>query len=395
MKIKQISIVVLLFIVVAFIGCKDDDKQVVTPDVIEQSAIEQKFGSRIDLNNLANYSNQTVPAYITKDNTVDNMISDAGATLGRVLFYDKMLSVNNTVACGSCHNQSFAFSDSSAVSAGVNGTTGRHSMRLINARFGDEVKFFWDERAGTLEEQTTMPIQDHAEMGYSGMDGDPSIGDLITKLSEIDYYKELFSFVYGEDEITEQKIQWALAQFVRSIQSFDSKYDNGRAQVNNDGMPFPNFTADENAGKNLFLAPPQFNAGGMRVGGGAGCGGCHRAPEFDIDPNSGNNGVVAKLGGGTDYTVTRSPTLRDLHNPEGRLNGNLMHNAGFGAFAGVLAHYNVIRPVAEGLDNRLRPNGNEQRLMLNMQERTQIEAFIHTLTGMDVYTNEKWANPFE
>jgi len=102
----------------------------------------------LDLTNLANYGAQVVPNYIAADNApADNPISDIGATLGRVLFYDKRLSKNATVSCASCHQQDRAFSDPEIASSGVNGTTGRHSMRLINARFSNEEKFFWDERA--------------------------------------------------------------------------------------------------------------------------------------------------------------------------------------------------------------------------------------------------------
>lgn len=120
-------------------------------------------------------------------------ITDAGATLGRVLFYDKKLSVDNTLSCSSCHQQAFAFSDTAIVSKGImNGVTKRHSMRLVNARFSAEKRFFWDERAETLEDQTTMPIKDHAELGFSGMDGRPTFQDLLKKLEALDYYQELF-----------------------------------------------------------------------------------------------------------------------------------------------------------------------------------------------------------
>src|SRR5215204_4924055 len=140
----------------------------------------------LDLTALANYANQPVPAYITKSNTpANNAITDRGATLGRVLFYDKRLSKNNTIACGSCHQQSHAFGDSAAASTGVAGTTERHAMRLVNARFAAEVRFFWDERATSLENQTTQPIQNHVEMGFSGTSGDPGFGDLVVKLSVI------------------------------------------------------------------------------------------------------------------------------------------------------------------------------------------------------------------
>lgn len=396
MNVKQVTIIffVLVFVVSA---CKDDNKQDVTIDVEANDAeiIKATFGDNIDLNVLAEYANQPIPSYITKDNGRANRIQNIGATLGRVLFYDKMLSVDNSVACASCHKQAFAFSDTASASQGVNGLTGRHSMRLVNARFGDEPKFFWDERANSLEEQTTMPIQDHGEMGYSGQNGDPSLQDLITKLSAQDYYKVLFRRAYGTEEITEAKMQLGLAQFIRSIQSFDSKFDLGRVHAANDAVPFSNYTNVENDGKTLFITAPNFDINGVRQSGGLGCAGCHRPPEFDIDPNSGNNGVITAIGGGTDITVTRSPSLRDLINPAGNINGLYMHSANFGALQGVMVHYNNVNGNVPGLDRRLRPNGNGQQLNLTGPERLQIVAFLNTLTGSAVYVDAKWSNPFE
>ena len=347
--------------------------------------------STIDLANLYPYSTQSIPAYITKNNTPgNNAITDRGATLGRVLFYDKQLSLNNQTACASCHLQAFGFSDTAVQSRGFdNGLTGRHSMRLVNARFGTNPRFFWDERALTLEAQTTQPIQDHLEMGFSGSNGQPGIDSLLRKLTALPRYQTLFPFVFGDPQITEARLQLALAQFVRSIQSFDSKYDIGRAQVNNDATPFPNFTADENAGKALYLAPPP--------AGGAGCQGCHRAPEFDIDPNTLNNGVVTKAGGvaGLDLSNTRAPSLRNLFNPAGQLNGPMMHNGQFSSIEQVINHYNqvVIQPGNTNIDPRLSgPGGN---LQLTTVERAQLAAFLRTLTGNDVFTNPRWSDPFD
>ncbi|MGB1013075.1 MAG: cytochrome-c peroxidase [Nannocystaceae bacterium] len=343
-----------------------------------------------------NYENQDVPDYINRDNTGENAISDDGATLGRVLFYDKRLSTTDTIACASCHQQERAFGDEAQASVGVNGSTGRHSMRLVNTRFAAEQRFFWDERAATLEEQTTMPIRDHAEMGYSGVDGDPSFDDLLAKLQATDEYPVLFTCAFGDDEITEQRMQLALAQFVRSIQSFDSKYDEGREQVPGEQAPFPNFTEDENAGKQLWLAPPMFDPQGSRIGGGAGCGGCHRAPEFDIDPMSGNNGNVHSLNDtGFDFDVTRAPSLRDIYQTNGVPNGPLMHTGDAG-FSQVLDIYDnvAITPENQQLDPRLRPMGMGQRLNLTGPERAQLEAFARTLSGSDMYTNVIWSDPF-
>jgi len=363
---------------------------------VDAALMKEHFGGNIDLDRLAAYANQTVPFYITKRNGV--VASNAKATLGRVLFYDKNLSANNTIACASCHQQSAAFGDVNQVSIGVNGTTGRHSMRLVNAAFSAETRFFWDERATSLENQTTKPIQDHKEMGFSGQDGDPNLNDLLIKLKAIEYYQVLFKFAYGDTEITESRLQECLASFIRSIQSFDSKYDAGRANAPNDGAPFANFTALENQGKNLFLAPPQLDANGARIGGGAGCGGCHRAPEFDIIPNSGNNGVIGIIGGGIDYTITRSPSIRDVVKVDGTSNGAFMHNGFTNQLLGVVNHYNQI-PIANvngnsNLDPKLRPQGNPQNLQLTQTEKDALVAFMRTLSGTNLYTDPKWSNPF-
>lgn len=363
----------------------------------EQDALLEKFQGLIDLNDLPDYENQEIPNYITKDNTGDNPVTNKGAVLGRVLFYDVNLSSNNTISCGSCHKQSMAFGDDNVASLGVNGSTARHSMRLVNARFAEEQHFFWDERADNLEEQTTQPIQDHIEMGFSGENGDETLNDLTEKLAAIEYYKELFTFVYGDASVTEARMQSSLAQFVRSIQSFDSKFDQGRSQVNNDNDNFPNFTAQENDGKDLFIRRPNLDNNSVRTGGGVGCNACHQAPEFDIDANSDNNGLISTISGlGSDTEVTRSPTLRDLFNAQGLANGPFMHDGFSSDFMDVLDHYDQIDGNGNNnLDRRLRPNGNDQNLAMTQEEKNAILAFVKTLSGTNVYTDERWSDPFE
>ncbi|NND64220.1 MAG: T9SS type A sorting domain-containing protein [Flavobacteriaceae bacterium] len=344
------------------------------------------IAATIDLDNLFNYANQEIPDYINKDNTADNEIDDKAATLGRVLFYDKNLSIDGAVACASCHLQSHAFGDPNVQSLGVNGLTPRHSMRLVNARFSDEESFFWDERAVTLEEQTTQPIQDPVEMGFSGTNGNPSFGDLITHLNTLDYYQTLFEFAFGDDEITETRMQLALAQFIRSIQSFDSRFDEGLNQVTYANEPFPNFTIQENKGKDLFLN--------------VGCADCHILSEFALHFNSLNNGVITVAGmpGEVDISVVRAPSLRDLTKRDGSLNGPFMHDGSFATLMDVVNHYNDIpnNPENTNLDTRLiDPNGEPQQLNLTEDQKQSLVAFLKTLGGTDVYTNEKWSNPFD
>jgi cytochrome c peroxidase len=390
---NQIILSLLALLGLASCSNNSDDNY---EEVTTYPFVEAEFGSSIDLENLANYANQAVPAYITKNNAQGNIISDKGATLGRVLFYDKKLSSNNTISCSNCHIQANAFGDVAVASQGVNGTTGRHSMRLINVRFANEAKFFWDERAINLEAQTSMPIKDHGEMGFSGQNGDQSFSDLIVKLNAVGYYRELFKFAYGTEEITETKIQTALSQFIRSIQSFDSKYDAGRALAANENQNFANFTAQENQGKNLFLTAPNFTSG-VRTSGGLGCAGCHRAPEFDIDPNTGNNGIIGTIAGtGIDITNTRAPSLRDLVKIDGTTNGPMMHTGVITSLQQAIGHYGTINiaPGNNNLDQRLRPGGVGQQLNLTAAEVNSVIAFLRTLSGNDVYTNPKWSNPF-
>jgi len=398
------NFLLLVCLSLLFVAClQDNENPIVNMDNTSSelppnanAILLANFGNSIDLENLSNYENQPIPEYIDEDNTENNPINNAVATLGRVLFYDANLSVNNTVSCASCHKQSQAFGDPAALSEGVNGLTARHSMRLINARFAEEENFFWDERANSLEQQSTMPIQDHVEMGFSGENGNPSIEDLLQKLQQIDYYPVLFSAAFGDEEVTEQKMQLAFAQFIRSIQSFDSKYDAGRNTVNNRNNNFPNFTNQENLGKRLFQRNIDFDGNsGIRIGGGLSCARCHEGDEFAIDDNSDNNGVIAVAGNpnARDANVTRSPTLRDLFNPDGQLNGPLMHTGNFDANE-MLEHYNAIEsPGNPNLDNILARGGGVQ-LNMTLEEKEAVIAFLKTLTGSNVYQDEKWSNPF-
>ena len=346
----------------------------------------------IDVNNLLNYSNQTVPSYIIKDNTpLNNTITDETATLGRVLFYDKNLSANNKIACASCHKQEFAFGDTATVSEGLNGgLTMRHAPRLINMRFAEDSTAFWDRRASSIEMQTTMPIQDHVEMGFSGAQGDPDFDSLINKLAIIPYYDTLFTLAYGNDSITEEKIQKALAQFVRSIQSFDSKYDSGRALVTSELDSFPNFTVSENLGKTLFNTHALI--------GGASCYLCHVPPEFDIKRTSKNIGLLSVAGDSTavDSTNERSPTIRDVYNPNGEINGPFMHDGSHETMEEVLEFYDSI-PADDATNGNFDPLLGIPPYKLNLTA-TKTQAlidFMKTLSGNAVYTDVRWSDPFD
>ncbi|RXR30091.1 cytochrome-c peroxidase [Flavobacterium piscinae] len=324
----------------------------------------------------------------TDNMPINNPITNDGATLGRVLFYDKKLSANETIACASCHKQDKGFSDEAILSVGFNGeTTGRHSMTLINARFYQRGRFFWDERATTLEEQVLMPFQDPVEMGMT-------LEQVVSKVQAQTYYPELFQKAFGSTEITAEKISLALAQFVRSIVSFSSKYDQGRAMVAFPGANFPNFTTEENTGKNIFFQT-------IPNGGGA-CFGCHTTEAFvSANPGPQNNGLdltsTTDLGAGSVFTNPifvgrfKTSTLRNIE-----LTAPYMHDGRFATLEEVVEHYNSGIKAHPTLSPALTDaNGNPVQLNFTSAQKAALVAFLKTLTDDSVSTEAKWSNPFE
>src|SRR5580765_5415181 len=182
------------------------------------------------------------PPIVGQDNMpATNITTDIGATLGRVLFYDKRLSTNQTVSCSSCHQREHGFADPRRFSVGFDGSVGgRNAMSLSHARWYQRKHFFWDERANTLEDQVLLPIQNPIEMGMT-------LDALTNRLAAEPFYTNLFAVAFGSPGIDTNRISRALAQFVRSIISVQSKYDTG---VSN-GVA--NFTPQENLGGQIFF----------------------------------------------------------------------------------------------------------------------------------------------
>lgn len=332
-----------------------------------------------------------------QDNTpADNPITDDGATLGRVLFHDPLLSANETVACASCHIQEHAFTDPLTFSEGFEGGhTGRNSMSLMEARYYRNGRFFWDERAATLEEQVLGPIQNEVEMGLT-------LDELVERVDAQDYYAPLFERAFGDGEVTSERIARALAQFVRSIVSFRSRYDEGLEAVGAAEPEFPNLTAQENQGKALFL-------------GRAGCAACHldsgppqpgprvntsiffiaRAVNngLDLPAEATDNGVGDISGIPQDDGRFKSPSLRNVE-----LTGPYMHDGRFETLEEVVEHYNSGVKAHPFLDPRLAVPGSNppepRRLNLTPEESAALVAFLKTLTDEEVIKDAKYGNPF-
>ena len=336
---------------------------------------------------LDNYANVSLPAHFKTagvrrfDHTpADNPITDAGATLGRALFYDKRLSINNTLACASCHQQKHAFSDPKRFSKGHDGKEGdRNAMPLVNLRFEPSGRFFWDERAHSLEEQVLMPIQNKVEMGQD-------LQTLIEKLGADETYQKLFQNAFGDEAITKDRTAKALAQFVRSLVSYRSKFDKGVAQAGSLREEFPNFTRRENRGKNLFARN---------------CAVCHLPPGqaavFSLtEPR--NNGLdsteSAKDLGVGDLTFDRfdagrfkSPSLRNIE-----YTGPYMHDGRFKTLEEVVDHYSTGVKNHPNLDNRLR--GPRGRPRFSSEDKASLVAFLKTLSDPQFLTDPRFADPF-
>ena len=372
-----------LFILIGIVSCSSDSEYV---ELIDDVSIDENTNSDLEIlartlnlpANSFNYENVVLPDYFLNNGTAqedntpnNNPITDEGATLGRVLFYDNQLSVNNAVSCASCHDQSKGFTDVNTLSVGFNGElTARNSMGLANAKFYDNGRFFWDERAASLEEQVLLPIQDAVEMGLT-------LEELESKLKNDDYYTVLFTRAFGDEKITSERVSLALAQFVRSMVSYQSKYDEGLAQTNNQNANFPNFTTSENLGKNLFFSNRTR------------CSDCHDTNAF-VGDRARNNGLDAILTDeGRNDGEFKVPSLRNIE-----LTAPFMHDGRFATLEEVVEHYNSGVQNSADLDGRLRQGNGVRRLNLTEVEKQALVDFLKTLTDKEFIFDEKFSDPF-
>ena len=328
------------------------------------------------------YANVELPAHFLQpghnaDNSpADNPITDSGATLGRVLFYDRRLSANGKTACSSCHVQQHAFADTRPLSTGFHGAlTDRRAMPLVNLRYYQRARFFWDERAGNLEEMVLLPIQSRIEMGQD-------LNTLVERLSRDATYRRLFEHAFGDRRITQQRIGKALAQFVRSMVSYQSRYDDGRARVRSADEDFDNLNLQENRGKALFLRN---------------CTGCHMkdGDEHFFVPSPSNNALrdtTSADGGVGDVTLRaadlglfKSPSLRNV-----AVTAPYGHDGRFKTLDALIDHYSdiVISNPGHDYDTPREP------LRFTRSEKAALIAFLKTLTDEKFLTDPKFSSPF-
>jgi cytochrome c peroxidase len=298
----------------------------------------------------------------------DNPLTEEGVALGRKLFYDPILSANNTMACASCHRQENAFSDTTAFSIGIDKLPGtRNAMPLFN--LGYAKKFFWDGGAADIESQVIGPIQNPVELHQP-------LPELVTKLNANPEYPALFEKVFGSSNITIPMVMKAIAQFERTLISGNSKFDKyKRGELA--------LTDEESRGKDVFEAE---NKGD--------CTHCHSLGSTFTDFEFRNNGIdsipldagremITHLG--TDSGKFKTPSLRNI-----ALTAPYMHDGRFKSLEECIEHYNTGFYRGPYLDGNI---AHQPKGRLTAQDKADLLAFLKTLTDEDFIKNPKFAKP--
>ena len=323
--------------------------------------------------------------------------------LGRVLFYDKQMSINNSVSCASCHKQSRAFADDVRLSRGFeNRLTTRNSMPIQNLLgstssdhdsigngFAGSQPLFWDGRETDLQRMVMRPVVNHVEMGVT------SLEQLEDKISTVPYYKDLFLKAYGSDEVTASKIAHALSLFLQSIRSDNTRFDQSLPSVDPNGfetVPGIPLSGFESLGAQLFIA--KYN-----------CNSCHQvqSPHGYLQPQAGtfsnigldaaysDNGLGQVTGQETSNGMFKIPSLRNV-----ALTAPYMHDGRFETLGDVIDHYSDGMANHPNLDNKLKDaNGNPLRMNISPDEKHAIIAFLNTLTDHEMITDPKFSDPFK
>lgn len=308
----------------------------------------------------------------------DNPLTKEGIALGRMLFYDPILSRDSTLSCAGCHNAEYAFTDrGKAFSVGVDQLEGkRNSMPVANLAWQE--RFFWDGRSPRLNHQALMPIQDPLEMHET-------LPSIVAKLNRQPRYQEAFKAAFGTKKASEETVGYALEQFMLTFITGNSKFDRVMRGLET-------FTASEQRGLQLFNGESNPN-NPVR---GADCFHCHGGTLFSNFTMSNNGldsvftdpGYAAVTGLPTDRGKFKVPSLRNV-----AVTFPYMHDGRFQTLRQVIEHYN------EGVvvhSPNLDPSmiGFVHGLGLSQQDISDLVAFLETLTDESFLNNPAYASPF-
>jgi cytochrome c peroxidase len=344
--------------------------------------------------------------------------TNAISTLGRVLFYDRQLSINNTVSCASCHQQKAAFSDNARFSKGfelkltsrnsmpiqnlgVNpfiffdgfsskGSLGNVAINTSNSNINDFIgnssfvgqHFFWDGREPSLEKLILQPVGNHIEMGIT------DVNALAEKLSKSAYYAPLFTDAFQSPEITPDRISKAVTAFISSINTTNTRFD----QHN---MAFSNGTGSKLNSlelEGMLLFDTKYD-----------CNSCHQVTtpggyilagtfaNIGLDAEYQDNGLQSSTKSPVDAGKFKIPSLRNVV-----YTAPYMHDGRFETLEDVIEHYSSGIENHPNLDARLLDaNGQAKNMNISEHEKKAIVAFLHTLSDESVLTDPKFSNPFK
>lgn len=317
----------------------------------------------------------SIPVYVKKyvgdlPDPIDNKLTKEGIALGRMLFYEKMLSNDNSMSCAGCHKQVNAFDDPRPFSKGTNGALGgRNAMAIINSAWGKQ--FFWDGRRNSLEGQAHDPVTNPIEMASKWT-------DVVKKLQASKTYPDLFFLAFGTRTIDSDLCTKAIAQFERTLVSFNSKFD--KYYYLKDTSVF---SQQEKNGLAIFIGK------GM-------CNNCHLMNtlltdgEFKnngLDINPADAGLMKFTGNESDRGKFKVPTLRNIE-----VTAPYMHDSRFATLEDVVNFYSSgIKQTSPNIDDHMPDFGNG--LNLSGEEKSDLVAFLKTLTDPDFLKDKNFSDP--
>ena len=357
MKLKHIigSCVLLSIFVV---GCKNDT------EVIEPSTPIKYIPTPYTLEIPDKFPQMPIPD--------DNPLTVEGVALGRKLFYDPILSKDNTVSCGSCHSLENAFSDDKQFSEGVDNQLGdRNAMAIFN--LGWNIDFFWDGRSRHLEDQALGPVTNPVEMHLSWTEA-------ATRLNAHPEYPLLFEQALGVTTIDSGDVAKAIAQFERTIISGNSKFDQKEV-----GKYF--FTQLERDGEIIYFTEK------------GDCFHCHGGPLFTFNTfhNNGLDAIPTDIGLGkvtglaTDNGKFKAPSLRNIEKT-----APYMHDGRFATLEEVIDFYHTgVEQTSPNIDGLMTKENRKTdgELALTDYDKQALLAFLKTLTDEEFLTMDAYKDP--
>jgi cytochrome c peroxidase len=331
--VKSIAIFLLGLQTIVFSGCKKEGK--------DEQIVEPVFELKIP----EGFPQPEIPE--------DNQLTSARVALGKMLFFDPILSQDSTISCGSCHNPAYSFSDNAALSVGVNGQKGtRNAMPLVNLAWSSA--FMWDGGIPSLELQVLAPLTNHVEMNLP-------ISEAIERLKKHPVYPALFKKAYNR-EPDDYSLFRAIAAYERTLISGNSRYDQYFYQGKKDAL-----TESEINGMNLFFSDRLH------------CSSCHSGVNF-TNGTFQNTGLYVEYadpgrnlitGMESDKGKFKVPTLRNIE-----LTAPYMHDGSIATLEDVIKHY-----LSGGKYNRNKsPHVHFHFVGLTDQEIQDVVNFLKTLT---------------